>query len=202
MAARSTVLLAAPLALAISASAVAQPRTGEIRDNNFNWNFVQFGLENQDWNGFDRNALYGRLSWALDEHLVLRGALNLYDGDIDYRGLGLSVGLGFHTPLQQDLDLVVSGDILHDRYRVNPPGPGGSRSDNETGLRFAGGVRHATADNVELSGGVFLLRYDGESELGLYGEAALKVSDTVQVGADLQLSGDYDAIGIFGRVKF
>lgn len=202
MTARSTLLLAAPLALAISATAVAQPRTSEIRDNDFNWNFVQFGLESQDWDGFDRDALYGRLSWALDEHLFLRGGLSLYDGDIDYRGMGLSVGLGFHTPLQQGLDLVVSGDILHDRYRIDPPGPGGSRSDNETGVKLAGGVRHATAEKVELSGGAFLLRYDGENELGLYGEALVKVSDTFHVGADLQLSGDYDVIGVFGRVTF
>lgn len=201
MTSRHTLLLAAPLALALSANALAQPRTSDVRDNNFNWNYAQFGLEFQDLGGPDRDALYGRLSWVLDEHLFLRGGLSLYDGDADYQGFGLSAGLGFHTPLQRGLDLVVTGDILHDRYEFDPPGPA-NVDDTETGVRLAGGVRHATADKVELSGGAFLLRMYDETEIGLYGEVLAKVADNVHVGADVQLSGDYDAIGLFARVLF
>ena len=98
---RSTLFLVVPLASAISSVAIAQPQTSAVRDNDFNWRFFQFGLELQDrGRGFDRDAVYGRLSWALDEHLFLRGGLSLYDGDLgaaDYDGLGLSGGLGFHT---------------------------------------------------------------------------------------------------------
>jgi len=131
---------------------------------------------------------------ALDEHLFLRGNVSLYDGDGDYDGIGLSGGLGFHTPLQQGLDLVITGDVLHDRIEV------GNNKDNETGMRFAGGVRHATAPNVELAGGAFMWRM--YTEIGLYGEALFKVAERVSLGADIQFSGDYDVLGLFARVSF
>jgi len=193
---RHTLWLALPLTAAISTGAMAQTQTSQIRDNNFNWNFAQFGLEFQDLDGFDRDAIYGRVSVALDEHLFLRGNVNLYDGDGDYDGIGLSGGLGFHTPLQQGLDLVITGDVLHDRIEV------GNNKDNETGMRLAGGVRHATAANVELSGGAFMWRMYDETEIGLYGEALFKVAEKVSVGADIQFSGDYDVLGLFARVSF
>ena len=193
---RHTLWLALPLAAAISTGAMAQTQTSQVRDNNFNYDFAQFGLEFQDLDGLDRDALYGRVSVALDEHLFLRGNVSLYDGDGDYDGIGLSGGLGFHTPLQQGLDLVITGDVLHDRFEQ------GNIKDNETGMRLAGGVRHATAPKVELSSGAFLLRYDGDNEIGLYGEALFKVADRVSLGADIQFSGDYDVLGLFARVSF
>lgn len=196
---RHALWLALPLTAAISSGAMAQTQTSQVRDNNFNYDFAQFGLEFQDL-GPDRDAIYGRISVALDEHLFLRGGLSLYDGDLDYRGFGLSGGLGFHTPLQQGLDLVVTGDILHDRYEFDA-GPN-DVDDTETGLRLAGGVRHATAPNVELSGGAFMWRMYDETEIGLYGEALFKVAEKVSIGADLQFSGDYDALGLFARVSF
>lgn len=197
---RSTLFLVVPLASAISGGAIAQPQTSAVRDNNFNWSFFQFGVEFQDMDrGFDRDAIYGRLSWAMDEHLFLRAGLSLYDGDIgpaDYDGIGLSGGLGFHTPLQQGLDLVVTGDVLFDRVDV------GNNRDSESGLRMAGGVRHRTSDQVELSGGAFAMRMYDNSDIGLYGEVLVKVAPTFNVGADLQLGDDISSIGLFGRLNF
>ncbi|MFN3712194.1 MAG: hypothetical protein ACK4SX_00900 [Alcanivoracaceae bacterium] len=192
-------LVALPLAAMIG-TANAQPRTSEIRDNGFSWNYVQFGIVTEDWDGgFDRDALYGRLSYALDEHLFLRGSVSLYDGDAGnrgYYGVGLSGGLGFHTPLQRNLDLVLTGDVLHDRYKV-----GGNR-DRENGFRGAGGIRHRTSDQIELSGGAFMQRMYRDNEIGLYGEMLVKVTPTFDVGADLQFGDDVTAVGVFGRVGF
>ena len=197
---RSTLVLVVPLASAISSVAIAQPQTSAVRDNDFNWSFFQFGLELQDrGRGFDRDAVYGRLSWALDEHLFLRGGLSLYDGDLgaaDYDGLGLSGGLGFHTPLQQGLDLVFAGDVLFDRVEI------GNNRDSESGLRLAGGVRHRTTDQIELSGGAFAMRMYDDNEIGLYGEAMVNVTPAFNVGADVQLGDDISAIGLFGRLNF
>jgi hypothetical protein len=197
---RSSLLLILPLASAISSAAIAQPQTSAVRDNNFNWSFFQFGVEFQDMDrGFDRDALYGRISWALDEHLFLRGALSLYDGDVgpfDYDGFGLSAGLGFNTPLQQGLDLVFTGDLLHDRIKI------ANNRDSESGLRMAGGVRHRTTDQIELSGGAFATRMYDNTDIGLYGEALVKVSDQFNIGADLQLGDDISSVGLFGRLSF
>ncbi|MEE4251442.1 MAG: hypothetical protein V2I38_12700 [Alcanivoracaceae bacterium] len=197
---RSTLFLIVPLATAISGAAIAQPQTSPVRDNNFDWSFFQFGVEFQDMDrGFDRDAVYGRLSWAMDEHLFLRGGLSLYDGEVgvvDYDGFGLSGGLGFHTPLKQGLDLVFTGDLLFDRIET------GNNRDSESGLRMAGGVRHRTTDQIELSAGAFASRMYDDNEIGLYGEALVKVSQNFNVGADLQLGDDINSIGLFGRLDF
>jgi hypothetical protein len=195
-------LVALPLAAAVG-TASAQPRTSEVRDNGFSWNYFQFGVATEDWDGgFDRDVLYGRLSYALDEHLFLRGSISFYDGKVPgpfgngYYGFGLGAGLGFHTPLQRNLDLVITGDILHDRYKT-----GGDR-DRENGFRGAGGVRHRASDQIELSGGVFAQRMYSDNEIGLYGELLVKVAPTFDIGADLQFGDDITSIGLFGRLAF
>lgn len=197
---RHAIMFTLPLLAAISSGALAAPQTSAVRDNDFNWNFVQFGVDSQDMDGgFDRDSLNGRLSWALDEHFFLRGGLSIYDADgggIHYDGLGLSAGLGFHTPLQSKLDLVMSGDILHDRLRL------GRGTNSESGMRLAGGVRHRTTNQIELSGGAFAMRMYDNSEIGLYGEALVKLTSTVDIGAELQLGDDLTAIGVFGRIGF
>jgi hypothetical protein len=176
---------------------MAQQQTSSVRDNDFSWNFVQFGLASQDMDrGLDIDSLYSRLSFALDEHFLLRGGLAFYDIDgsnRNYDGLGLSAGLGFHTPLKSGLDLLLSGDILHDRLR---------RGGNESGLRLAGGIRHRTTDQVELAGGAFAMRMYDNNEIGVYGEALVKVSEKFNVGAELQFGDDLTAIGVFGRIAF
>jgi opacity protein-like surface antigen len=204
----SYLLVALPLAALISTTVSAQTRTSNVRDNDFSWSFAQLGVSSENREGgFDRDNLYGRLSWALDEHFFARGALNLYDGDFrtgtgpnrsrrGYYGWGMDVGLGFNTPLQQDLDLVLTGDVLFDRYKI------AGDYDREFGMEVAGGVRHRATQQIQLSGGAYIQRMYSNNDIGLYGEILLKANAQLDVGADLRLGDDITAVGLFGRFNF
>lgn len=193
---RIWLLAGLPLAVMGTSAMAAQPRTSAVRDNGFSYNYVQGGYENQDWDGgLNVDALDGKLSYALDEHLFVRGGMQVFDGDYgrnnSINGWRLNAGMGFHTPLKSRLDLVLTGDIVHIDYDVG--------SDN--GIALTGGVRHATTDKLELEGGAFMEDVQ-KSQFGLYGDARVHLNKQVDVGANLKLGDDVTAIGVYGRYNF
>ncbi|MEE3319907.1 MAG: hypothetical protein VX258_04375 [Pseudomonadota bacterium] len=189
-------LLVSGIALTVSGTAMAEQRTSAVRDNGFSYSYGQLAYDRWDVDGdWDADALSAEGSFGLDEHLFVRGALRFYDGDYDIDGKQLSGGIGFHTPLQQGLDFVTSADIIYDDrdYRFG--------DDDDVGFEIRGGVRHATTDKIELSGGLtYLDLYD--DDLGVYGEGLFKATPAVDIGARVVVAGDRDTIGVFGRYNF
>lgn len=208
------VLLASGLAVIVVAPAVAQQRTSAVRDNDFSYTYGQLAYDRWDLDGAKYDAFGAEGSVALDEHLFVRGALGVYEGDnVDADGMRISAGLGFHTPLQRGLDFVASGDLIYDEVDVEVEEctfnsvtftvqcSEGEVSDDDIGIELRGGVRHATTDQVELSGGLSYLNvYD--SDLALYGQALLKLSPDFDLGARLTLGGDRENVGLFARYNF
>lgn len=165
----------------------------------FSYSYGQLAVERWDYDqGLDVDAVSGDFSLDLDSNLFARASLGLYDGDADegWRkrdtdGHRISVGLGFHTPLAQRLDFVASGDIIRDDHD----------RDDDFGFALRGGIRHATTDRLELAGGLFYEElYD--SEVGVYGEALFRVTRPIDVGARVNVSGDYNSLGVFARYNF
>lgn len=197
-------LLAGSAMAMVSASAMAaQPETSTVRDNGFSYDYIQAGYEQRDWdNSLDIDGLDAKLSMALDEHLFLRGGLQFFDGDLDFPapfggsvdvdGWQLSAGLGFHTPLKAGLDLVLTGDIVH--IDIDDGG-------DETGYEIAGGVRHETTAQLELTGGAYLQDIE-DSDFGVFGGALYHVSKAVDVGAEVRFGDDLTQFGLFGRYNF
>lgn len=195
--------LMVPMVFMSSTAFAAEAQTSSVRDNGMSYTYVQGGYENRDYDdAFETDGLDAKVSYALDEHLFVRGGLQLFKGDADYRcygfcnnddadGYQLSGGLGFNTPLSTGLDLVVTGDIVHIDYDFG----------DDTGYAIAGGVRHATTDKLELTGGLFLEDVV-DSEFGLQGGALFHASAKVDVGADLKLGDDITTFGLFGRYNF
>lgn len=193
---------AAVLSLPLFMSALALHAQQPAADSHsFSYTYGQLGFEHWDYDGgLDIDAANAEGALALSPNLFARGSLSLYDGDVDrgrFRGnddtdgYRLSAGLGYHTPLAQRLDLVVSGDIIRDDHD----------HDDELGFAVRGGVRHATTDRLELSGGLF---YEDiySDEVGLYGEALYQVNRPIDVGARINLSDDLTSLGVFARYNF
>ena len=204
-------LLVSGIAMAISAPAMAEQRTSAVRDNGFSYNYGQLAYDQWEFDdAWDVDVLTLEGAFALDEHLFLRGGLSFYDGDFgpgDLDGNQIYAGVGFHTPLQQNLDFVGSADIIYDDqeydYRVCNFGicVEDSASDDEIGFELRGGVRAAAGDKVELEGG--LSYYDlYDDDITLYAQGLFKASDTIDVGARLLFGGDRESIGVFGRYNF
>lgn len=195
-------LIVSGIALAASAPALAaqQQQTTPVRDNGLSYNYAQLGYDRWDLdNGFDVDAFTGEGSFAMDEHIFLRGGLTFYDGDnnssLDVDGNRFYGGVGFHTPLQRGLDLVTTADIVYDDVDV------GSANDDEIGFDLRGGLRHATTDQLELSGGLtYQDLYD--DDLGVYAQGLFNVTPVVDVGARAIFGGDREKIGLFGRYNF
>jgi len=197
-------LLVSGIALAVAAPAMAEQRTSMVRDNGFSYTYGQLAYDRWDLDhGWDVDAITAEGSFALDEHLFLRGSLGFYDGDFDrgpfpdgdVDGHRLSGGVGFHTPLQRGLDFVTSADIIYDEVDVD------RGDDDEIGFELRGGVRHATTEQLELSGGLtYMDLYD--DDLGVYGQGLFKLTPVVDLGARVVVGGDRDTYGVFGRYNF
>jgi hypothetical protein len=186
------------LSLAVlAAPAVRGAETAPVRDNDFSYSYLDLGYElwEYDFGANDRDAdsLFARGSYAVNEHLSLRGGLSFYSGDGDFDGQRLSAGAGFNTPLKDRLDLVVTGDLVHDNNDI----------DSENGLILKGGVRHDTTTNIELAGGLFYENiYSDADDPGLFGRSLFRVGQKLDLGADLRLGGDIFTLGLFGRYHF
>lgn len=179
-------------------------RMSTINNNEFSYDYVQAGYENQDWDdSLDGHFIRADILNSLDEHVFLHGGLGFFDGDvdaplgdeIDADGWEISAGAGFHTPLQRRLDLVLTGDIVHLNADVD------GESENDTGFRVSGSARHQTTDQLELRGGVFLEDI-AESEAGFFAQALLNLTQQMDVGTDIKFGGDLTSIGVFARYNY
>lgn len=189
--------VASAIAAGVLASSVAfaQP----LPDNGFSYTYGQLGYDNWDYdNGPDVDVLSAEGAFAVDEMLFLRGGLSLYDGDYNSPGHDnvdgnrLYGGLGFHTPLQRNLDLVGTADLVRDDNDF---------TDDEWGYHLRAGLRHQTTRALELSGGVaYEDIYDGN--FGVYGQALVSLTPVIDVGARATVKDDSDTIGLFGRYNF
>lgn len=184
----------------VSVGAFARTYTSTpVRDNGFSYTYGQLGYDHWNYDhGPDADALTGEGSFALDEHLFLRGGLSLYNGNYDSPGNDnidgnrIYGGLGFHTPLQRGLDLVGTADLERDDNDFN---------DSEWGYRLRAGLRHQTTQALQLSGGaVYEDIYDGN--FGVYGQALVNVTPVIDVGARATVKDKSDTIGVFGRYNF
>lgn len=185
-----------------SVGAYAQTYANALPDNGFSYTYGQLGYDHWDYDhGPNADVLSADGSFALDQHLFLRGGLGIYNGDYNYEHYGhdsnadgsrLYGGLGYHTPLQRGLDLVGTADVIHDNNDGNH---------NEWGYRLRAGVRNQTTRALQLSGGaVYEDVYDGN--FGLYGQALVSVTPVVDVGARATVQDSENTIGVFGRYNF
>lgn len=188
---KTAIALATLASMGLAANVQAN---SQVRDNGFGYDYVDLGVTFEEWDpNFDINFLGGKISKSIDEHLFFLANLHYADGDYNIDGFRLGGGIGFHTPLQNRLDLVVSGVI---NYIDLSPG------DNEIGYLVNGKVRHATTDQLELSGGLYLERYYDDNDIGLEGEVLFKANKDIGLGANVRLGGDIQGLGLFARVNF
>lgn len=182
--------------LFISPLGLAATQTTAPQNNNFSWSYADVGIATHDYDGPGSNvtSLDGSLNYALDNHLYVLGGLS-YGWVHGTKLWDLHGGLGFHTPLIKDLDLLGEGEINLDRSQAH------GRHDNETGFTLRAGVRHHTTDKLELKGGIYYADI-WESDAGFFGQAVYHLEKPLSVGANLKLGDDENAFGLFGRYAF
>ena len=116
------------------------------------------------------------------------------DVDVDE----LSIGLGLHAPLNENVDFVATVQYLRREVSESAVGP-----IKEDGYGATIGVRGLIGDRFELEGGVGYADYGGGADGGsFYGGALYRFTESFGVGFDVGVDEDTQSLGLFGRFYF
>lgn len=181
--------------LALSASATAQ---------DFDYNYLSFGYERVTLDAgsvdVDGDGLGLNGSFEIGESFFVFGGYGVAEFEEQGNTLDadtLNIGLGWHTSLSDDVDLVTG---LSYEY-IDLSSQGSSFDDNGIGLGV--GLRFAASDNIEVNGGVDYVDYSDGGDDTTFGLGFLYgVSDSFDIGLNGEWGDDSSAYGINGRFYF
>lgn len=170
---------------------------------NFNYTYGQVGFETGDFDGL---TLTG--SYEVNEELFVLAryaALTNDESGIDIDYTDISVGAGYHMPVDEKTDAVFT--VSFDSAEVDTPSvtilgftfPGSTVDD--TGLLITAGVRHNLNAQIELGGGIYHnSTFDGDT--GIQGEARYNINTAMSASVSF-VTGDFvDGLGINFRMGF
>lgn len=163
---------------------------------NFDYNYGQVGYETGDFEGL---ILTGSFEINKDMFVIARYAALSNDdagSDIDYTDI--SVGAGYHMPIDNKTDAVFT--VSFDSGEVDVPAIPAASSD-DTGILLTAGVRHNLNAKVELAGNIYhITTFDGDT--GVQGEVRYNINNKMSAGLSFA-SGDYlDGLGLNFRMGF
>ncbi len=159
----------------------------------FNYSYGQLGYETGDFEGL---ALTG--SYEVNKDIFIIGryvdATNDDFGvDVDYSEL--SIGAGYHMPVNKDMDAVFTVSLVD----ADIDGP--VLGDSDTGVLLTAGVRFNLNESVELAGGAF---YNSafDIDFGVQGEVRYNINKTMSAGLNFTSSDAIDGLGLNFRIGF
>jgi len=163
----------------------------------FNYSYGQLGYETGDFEGL---VLTGSFEVNKDIFVIARYADTTNDDlgfDVDYSEL--SVGAGYHMPVNKDMDAVFTISLVDgeaDAVILGVP-----VSDSDTGILLTAGVRFNLNESVELAGGaIYNSIFDGD--FGIQGEARYNINKTMSAGLNFTSSDFIDGLGLNFRMGF
>ncbi len=163
----------------------------------FNYSYGQLGYETGDFEGL---ALTG--SYEVNKDIFIIGryvdATNDDFGvDVDYSEL--SIGAGYHMPVNKDMDAVFTVSLVDAEADTVILGTPVSASD--TGVLLTAGVRFNLNESVELAGGAF---YNSafDIDFGVQGEVRYNINKTMSAGLNFTSSDAIDGLGLNFRIGF
>lgn len=170
---------------------------------NFDYTYGQVGYETGDFDGL---TLTGSFEVNEEVFVLARyAALTNDDAGIDVDYTDISVGAGYHMPIDEKTDAVFT--VSFDSAEVDIPSvtilgftfPGSTVDD--TGILLTAGVRHNLNANVELAGGIYHnTTFTGDT--GFHGEARYNINNEMSAGLSF-MTGDFlDGLGINFRMGF
>lgn len=184
---------AAATVLALGATtAVAAP---------FSYDYLEGGIGEMTDVG-DADGISAGIAHSLTPQYGLIGSL----GFVDYNagnGFVLRGGGLLHHPLQKNLDLVATGELVYSDYDVNWPF-WGTRSDNDIGIAAGVGLRYAVQDNFQLEGKLTITEVDPYDDgLGILLGARYFIDRKLSLAGGIGSDAEFDGLwlGIRYQVK-
>lgn len=178
-------LLSASLLLAASGAANAA---------SFSYDYLE-GSFGEISDAGDADGIYLGGAKSLDAKFGLLGSL----GVIDYNagnGMVLRGGGLFHNPLQKNLDLFATLELVYSDYDVNLPFFG-NVDDNDIGIAAGVGLRFELQDNFQLEGKLTVTEVDPfDDGLGLMAGARYFMDRNLSAAAGIASDAEFDGIWI------
>lgn len=189
----------------VAALALTAPTLAQAAD--FNYSFVdaafiphsEVEVNNRDVDG-DGVQLRGSLA-VTDMFFVF---VELQDTDLDARGWRVDstrwlLGGGGHWPINNNMDFVARAGLVRLDVELN------RFDDDDTGFFLGGRLRMNVAPKVEVEAGVEYIgaeAFDSGDDLYVIGEGRYHFTSQLSAGAFVNLSGDVQQLGIYGRLSF
>lgn len=188
-----SVLLTALLAFSVSAGA-----------QGFDYNYFSVGYQrlnlddgffDVDGDGFGLNG-----SFAVNESFFVFAGYGM--GEFEEQGITvdvdtLSAGIGWHTPLSEQVDFVAGLS-----YEYVDVGASGFGSQDENGYGLGVGLRYQASEAIELNAGINYVDLGDGDDTGFGLGLLYGVSENVDIGITGDWGDDSSAYGINGRFYF
>ena len=188
-----SVLLTALLAFSVSAGA-----------QGFDYNYFSVGYQrlnlddgffDVDGDGFGLNG-----SFAVNESFFVFAGYGM--GEFEEQGITvdvdtLSAGIGWHTPLSEQVDFVAGLS-----YEYVDFGASGFGSQDENGYGLGVGLRYQASEAIELNAGINYVDLGDGDDTGFGLGLLYGVSENVDIGITGDWGDDSSAYGINGRFYF
>jgi hypothetical protein len=162
----------------------------------FNYSYIQGGLAFGDGDGFRVEGSYR----PAGSQLFYLGRVDLLelDGDVDLTSF--SGGAGYVFPQDDSLEFYATGELQ--RAELKASFGGASVSDDEFGLRLAGGARYwVTPSEIELNAELaYSTVFDGD--FSIIGGGLYHFNEQASVFAELELGDDFTVFSLGGRWGF
>jgi hypothetical protein len=169
------------------------------------YDYVEGNLGTGDF--FDEDySFYGAgISYSINESLFLRGSYfdGSTDDDIDFpigsskvEISGYDIGLGFHTPVTQAIDFVVSGSYISRELELF------GFSEDGDGYSVDAGFRFKPVEQLELNVFVDYEDMESENDTGYSASAYYFFTPTFSLGGVYAKADDLDSIAASIRFHF
>ncbi len=181
----------------ISLLALAGPALADGLNYNFiEAGYVEFDLDD-DFADVDGDGFGIGGSFEVGESMFITAGYTTADFDFGIDIDQLSVGLGVHTPIADDVDFV--GTISY----VSLDAEGFGISGDDDGFEASVGVRAMISEAVELAGGInYIDLSDSGDDTSFGGSAWYHFNDQFALGLQAEFGDDISSYGISGRLFF
>lgn len=177
--------------LAVSAAAVAQ--------DDFSYSYVTGSYSRADYDDFnlDGDGLGVGVSVAINESFHVFGSYTGVDLDANVDASGWQAGVGFNTPISDQMDVVVT--LAYVTAEVDLPGFG---TVDDDGLGLGVGLRAMVSDKIELDGDISYVDTDSGSDASLGAGFLFYATNTIAVGVSGRWDDDVSVWSLNGRIYF
>lgn len=166
----------------------------------FDYDFFEFTYADIEFDDIDvdGDALGIGGSYELNDDVFVFGSYQDADLDFGVDATTFGVGIGYHTPLSEAVDLVAN--VSYQWVEIDVPGFG---DEDEDGFGLGIGMRFAATPEVELSGGInYVDLGDGGDDTSLSVGALYDFTDAFTAGIGGNFGDDVSSIAATARLYF